>query len=128
MLSPVLQHDNVVVLIVAPTGATAQPTRTVERCAFGAGSKPRAGPLVITAGTSPGRAVMLESGCLACHRIGAQGNNGPGPNLTNIGPQLPAHEIAGWLIHPTAPMPSFKGLAARKLQALVSYLHHLRGA
>ena len=124
----VLQHDNVVVLLVAPIDTAARPVRTVERCAFGPGAKPRASSLVVNAGTSPGRAVLLESGCLACHRIGALGNNGPGPILNNVGVHLSAREIADRLIHPAAPMPSFKGLGTRKLQALVSYLSHLHGS
>ena len=32
-----------------------------------------------------------QSGCLACHRIGAQGRSGPGPALTHIGSSWP-HE------------------------------------
>src|SRR5579871_5486665 len=36
-----------------------------------------------------GELVVGQSGCLACHVIGANGNNGPGPNLTHIGSLLP---------------------------------------
>src|SRR5277367_4606588 len=32
-----------------------------------------------------GGVVVGESGCLACHTIGDNGNNGPGPPLTNVG-------------------------------------------
>ena len=30
-----------------------------------------------------------QSGCLACHKIGENGNDGPGPTLTEIGARLP---------------------------------------
>ena len=30
-----------------------------------------------------------QSGCLACHKIGENGNDGPGPHLTDIGDKLP---------------------------------------
>ena len=52
-----------------------------------------------------------QSGCLACHVIGDNGNNGPGPSLTHIGPILRPGAIASTLRNPTAPMPSFKSLA-----------------
>ena len=32
-----------------------------------------------------GKLVVAQSGCLACHKIGENGNGGPGPNLTDIG-------------------------------------------
>jgi len=35
-----------------------------------------------------GRMVTAQSGCLACHRIGSDGNAGPGPVLTHIGSKL----------------------------------------
>jgi mono/diheme cytochrome c family protein len=76
-----------------------------------------------------GEAVVGQSGCLACHVIGDNGNNGPGPVLTHIGATLPAQAIASTLINPTAPMPSFKGLkqsSPQKFQALVSFLSMLQ--
>ena len=32
-----------------------------------------------------GKKAVAQSGCLACHKIGENGNAGPGPNLTKIG-------------------------------------------
>ena len=32
-----------------------------------------------------GKEVAAQSGCLACHKIGENGNDGPGPELTEIG-------------------------------------------
>jgi ubiquinol-cytochrome c reductase cytochrome b subunit/menaquinol-cytochrome c reductase cytochrome b/c subunit len=73
-----------------------------------------------------GELVVGQSGCLACHVIGSNGNNGPGPNLTHVGSLLPAQAIASTLINPTAPMPSFKNLPPQKFSALVGFLSELQ--
>jgi ubiquinol-cytochrome c reductase cytochrome b subunit/menaquinol-cytochrome c reductase cytochrome b/c subunit len=76
-----------------------------------------------------GELVVGQSGCLACHVIGSNGNNGPGPPLTKIGSKLPAAAIAQTLRNPTAPMPSFKGLASQspqKFKDLVGFLSLLQ--
>jgi menaquinol-cytochrome c reductase cytochrome b/c subunit len=76
-----------------------------------------------------GELVVGQSGCLACHVIGDNGNNGPGPPLTHIGSKLPAQAIASTLINPTAPMPSFKGLeqeTPQKFNNLVGFLSLLQ--
>jgi len=76
-----------------------------------------------------GRLVAAQSGCLACHKIGENGNDGPGPHLTQIGGTLPASAIAQTLRNPTAPMPSFQRLAETqpaKFRALVSFLSQLK--
>jgi ubiquinol-cytochrome c reductase cytochrome b subunit/menaquinol-cytochrome c reductase cytochrome b/c subunit len=73
--------------------------------------------------------VVGESGCLACHVIGDNGNNGPGPPLTHIGSKLRPGGIAATLRNPTAPMPSFKNLALQspqKFQNLVNFLSMLQ--
>ena len=36
-----------------------------------------------------GKLVVAQSGCLACHKIGENGNGGPGPDLTDIADKLP---------------------------------------
>jgi ubiquinol-cytochrome c reductase cytochrome b subunit/menaquinol-cytochrome c reductase cytochrome b/c subunit len=73
-----------------------------------------------------GRAVAAQSGCLACHKIGDNGNNGPGPPLTVIGSRLARAGIAQTLINPTTPMPSFKNLPPEKFSALVTFLSQLQ--
>jgi menaquinol-cytochrome c reductase cytochrome b/c subunit len=73
-----------------------------------------------------GKLVAAQSGCLACHKIGENGNDGPGPHLTNIGDELQPAAIRRTLDNPTAPMPSFKGLPAEKKNALVAFLAQLR--
>jgi mono/diheme cytochrome c family protein len=73
-----------------------------------------------------GKKVVAQSGCLACHKIGDNGNDGPGPKLTNIGSRLPRQGIARTLVNPTAPMPSFKNLPAKKFNAVVAFLAQLK--
>jgi ubiquinol-cytochrome c reductase cytochrome b subunit/menaquinol-cytochrome c reductase cytochrome b/c subunit len=90
-------------------------------------------PHVLKAGGSTlaeyeaGKKAVAQSGCLACHKIGENGNSGPGPNLTNIATRLPQQAIARTLVNPTAPMPSFKNLPPKKFQAIVSFLSQLKG-
>jgi cytochrome c551/c552 len=72
-----------------------------------------------------GRVIAAEMGCPACHEFGAQGQPGPGPQLTHIAGRLPPRAIARAIVHPVAPMPN-QHLASAKLQALVAFLSALR--
>jgi len=72
-----------------------------------------------------GRAVVAQSGCEACHVIGGNGNNGPGPALTHIAARLPADAIARTLVNPTQPMPSFAALPTKEFTAAVYFLSQL---
>ena len=77
----------------------------------------------------PGKLVAAESGCQGCHKIGENGNAGPGPNLTHIGARLPRNAIARTLVNPTAPMPSFIALKKsdpKKFNELVDFLAQLK--
>ena len=74
-----------------------------------------------------GKLVVAQSGCLACHKIGENGNDGPGPELTEIGDKLLPGALKRTLENPTAPMPSFAGLPEEKKEALVDFLASLRG-
>src|ERR1700722_19111553 len=69
-----------------------------------------------------GKKVVAQSGCLACHKLGDNGNAGPGPPLTHIAARLPRQGIARTLVNPTAPMPSFKNLPPKKFNAIVNFL------
>jgi len=73
-----------------------------------------------------GKLVAAQSGCLACHKLGDNGNDGPGPPLTDVGSRVPKQAIARTLINPTAPMPSFKDLPPAKFNALVAFLSQLQ--
>jgi ubiquinol-cytochrome c reductase cytochrome b subunit/menaquinol-cytochrome c reductase cytochrome b/c subunit len=77
-----------------------------------------------------GKQVVAQSGCLACHKIGENGNDGPGPHLTDIAARLPEQGIERTLINPTAPMPSFKSLQQNepeKFRDMVAFLGQLKG-
>ncbi|HUH81861.1 MAG TPA: c-type cytochrome [Solirubrobacteraceae bacterium] len=69
-----------------------------------------------------GKKAVAQSGCLACHKIGDNGNAGPGPNLTHVGARLYRSAIARTLVNPTAPMPPFKNLPPAKFNAIVNFL------
>ncbi len=73
-----------------------------------------------------GKLVVAQSGCEACHKIGDNGNAGPGPDLTHIASRIPRQAIARTLVNPTAPMPSFKNLPPAKFQAIVNFLSQLK--
>ncbi len=87
------------------------------------------GPKVV-AQYERGKLVVGQSGCLACHKIGENGNAGPGPPLTEIAARLPSQAIARTLVNPTAPMPSFANLQKtqpEKFNAMVAFLGQLKG-
>jgi ubiquinol-cytochrome c reductase cytochrome b subunit/menaquinol-cytochrome c reductase cytochrome b/c subunit len=73
-----------------------------------------------------GELIVGQSGCLACHVIGSNGNDGPGPNLTHVASRVPQQQLASTLINPTPPMPSFSGLPKDKFNTLVSFLSELQ--
>jgi ubiquinol-cytochrome c reductase cytochrome b subunit/menaquinol-cytochrome c reductase cytochrome b/c subunit len=73
-----------------------------------------------------GELIVGQSGCLACHVIGSNGNDGPGPNLTHVAKKVPQQGIAQTLINPTPPMPSFAGLPQDKFNTLVAFLSELQ--
>ncbi len=73
-----------------------------------------------------GKLVVAQTGCLACHKIGDNGNAGPGPDLTHIASRLPRQGIARTLVNPTAPMPSFKNLPPQKFKSVVEFLSQLK--
>jgi mono/diheme cytochrome c family protein len=81
----------------------------------------------VAAQYEPGKLVVAQSGCLACHKIGENGNDGPGPELTDIGNKLLPGAIQRTLENPTAPMPSYQDLDPEKKRDLVAFLAQLKG-
>ena len=73
-----------------------------------------------------GKEVVGQSGCLACHKLGDNGNDGPGPELTDIGAKLPAQAIRRSLINPSGIMPPYGDLPPEKLNSLVDFLASLQ--
>jgi mono/diheme cytochrome c family protein len=82
--------------------------------------------MVVPANLEKGKLVAAQSGCLACHKIGENGNDGPGPELTEIGDKLLPGALKRTLENPTAPMPSYAGMPEEKKEALVDFLSYLR--
>ena len=73
----------------------------------------------------PGKEVVASQGCLACHKIGENGNDGPGPELSEIGNRLPREAIARSLQNPPQGMPNFSGLPPEKFDQLTAFLASL---
>jgi menaquinol-cytochrome c reductase cytochrome b/c subunit len=76
-----------------------------------------------------GKEAVASSGCLGCHKIGENGNAGPGPPLTQIGSRLGRQAIARTLVNPTPPMPPFTALQKndpQKFNELVDFLSSLK--
>ena len=73
-----------------------------------------------------GMQVAAQSGCLACHKFGENGNDGPGPELTEIGSKLPANAIERTLVNPSGIMPEYGNLPPEKFESLVAFLASLQ--
>jgi len=72
-----------------------------------------------------GEEVVAQSGCGACHKIGTNGNNGPGPELTHIGARIPREAILRSLQIGPGIMPSYQGLPPKKLNDAADFLSSL---
>lgn len=83
--------------------------------------------IAVAAEYEPGKLVAAQAGCLACHKIGHNGNDGPGPELTDIANKLPKAALLRTLENPTAPMPSYADMPTERKQELVDFLAQLRG-
>ena len=73
-----------------------------------------------------GKQVAAQAGCLACHIFETNGNDGPGPELTHIGAELPAPAIARSLEVGPGIMPSYADLEPEKFDDLVAFLASLQ--
>lgn len=73
----------------------------------------------------PGKEVAAQSGCLACHKFGENGNGGPGPELTHIGERIPRAAIIRSLQIGPGIMPSYRDLPPEKLNAVADFLASL---
>jgi menaquinol-cytochrome c reductase cytochrome b/c subunit len=81
--------------------------------------------LKVAADVEPGKQVAAQSGCLACHKLGENGNDGPGPELTEIGDKLPREAIARSLEVGPGIMPSYQNLPPKKFEELTAFLASL---
>src|SRR6188472_931924 len=72
-----------------------------------------------------GKEIVAGSGCLACHKLGENGNNGPGPELTHIAQRIPRAAILRSVEIGPGIMPSFRDLPPKKLNELADFLSSL---
>jgi mono/diheme cytochrome c family protein len=72
-----------------------------------------------------GKEITAQAGCLACHKVGENGNNGPGPELTHIAENVPRAAILRSLEIGPGIMPSFRDLPPKKLNELADFLSSL---
>src|ERR1700755_2161016 len=72
-----------------------------------------------------GSEIVAGSGCLACHKLGENGNNGPGPDRTHIGSRIPRAAIVRSVEIGPSIMPSFRELPYKKLNELADFLSSL---
>jgi menaquinol-cytochrome c reductase cytochrome b/c subunit len=86
-------------------------------------------PLEVNAKVPPrytaGKEVVAQSGCLSCHKLEENGNNGPGPELTHIGGRIPRAAIIRSLEIGPGIMPSYKDLPQKKLNDVADFLSYL---
>jgi menaquinol-cytochrome c reductase cytochrome b/c subunit len=81
--------------------------------------------LEVAAEYEAGKEVVASQGCLACHKLGENGNDGPGPELTEIGRNLPREAIARSLDVGPGIMPSYQSLPQKQQDQLTEFLASL---
>jgi quinol-cytochrome oxidoreductase complex cytochrome b subunit len=72
-----------------------------------------------------GKQVVAQSGCLACHKLGENGNHGPGPDLTHIAQNIPRAAIIRSVEIGPGIMPSYRDLPPKKINQLADFLSSL---
>ena len=81
--------------------------------------------LKVDAQYEAGKEVAAQSGCLACHKFGENGNT-LGPELTHIGAKLPAPAIERTVNVGPSFMPSYQDLPPQKKEDLIAFLSSLK--
>jgi menaquinol-cytochrome c reductase cytochrome b/c subunit len=74
----------------------------------------------------PGKLVVAQSACLACHKIGESGNGTLAPDLTHVGSRIPREAILRSLKAGPGIMPSFRSLGEEKLNEVADFLAYLK--
>ncbi len=73
-----------------------------------------------------GKEVVAQTACLACHKIGENGNGTLGPDLTEVGARIPRAAILRSLNVGPGIMPSFENLGQKKLNEVADFLAYLK--
>ncbi len=74
----------------------------------------------------PGKELVAQSGCLACHKIGDSGNGTLGPDLTHIGSRIPRNAILRSLRAGPGIMPAFEEFSQKQLDQISDFLASLK--
>jgi menaquinol-cytochrome c reductase cytochrome b/c subunit len=72
-----------------------------------------------------GKELTASLGCLACHKVGENGNNGPGPELTHIGARIPQAAVLRSLEIGPGIMPSYEDLPPKQRDEISEFLASL---
>jgi quinol-cytochrome oxidoreductase complex cytochrome b subunit len=81
--------------------------------------------MVVAPQYEAGKEVVAGAGCLACHKLGENGNHGPGPDLTHIAERVPRAAILRSVEIGPGIMPSFRDLPPKKLEEMADFLASL---
>jgi len=87
-------------------------------------------------GVAKGKQALVDSKCLVCHLVGAEGNK-KGPVLDGVGAKLTAEEIRQWITNAPEmaakansvrkpPMKAYPDLPKETVDALVAYVSSLK--
>jgi menaquinol-cytochrome c reductase cytochrome b/c subunit len=74
----------------------------------------------------PGKELVAQTGCLACHTIGDNGNGTLGPELTEVGARLPRNAILRSLEAGPGIMPAFDDFSQKQLNQIADFLASLK--
>jgi menaquinol-cytochrome c reductase cytochrome b/c subunit len=74
----------------------------------------------------PGKELVAQTGCLACHTIGDNGNGTLGPELTEIGARIPRSAILRSLEAGPGIMPAFDDFSQKQLNQIADFLASLK--
>jgi menaquinol-cytochrome c reductase cytochrome b/c subunit len=74
----------------------------------------------------PGKELVAQTGCLACHTIGDNGNGTLGPELTEVGARIPRNAILRSLEAGPGIMPAFDDFSQKQLNQIADFLASLK--
>jgi mono/diheme cytochrome c family protein len=73
-----------------------------------------------------GKELVAQTGCLACHKIGDNGNGTLGPDLTQVGARIPRAAILRSLEAGPGIMPSFQDFSQKQQNQIADFLASLK--
>jgi menaquinol-cytochrome c reductase cytochrome b/c subunit len=89
------------------------------------GGSPTEVEMEVSSKYEAGKEITAAAGCLACHKLGENGNHGPGPDLTHIASRIPRAAIIRSVEIGPGIMPAFRDLGPKKTDQLADFLSSL---